>query len=134
MITIRNAYIEDLPHIIGLISLVSGDLEEIYPYQFVVATNEEGILVGCGRLRDFHYFDEIASIAVDKEYRNQDIGRQIVEALIDRSENPLFLMCENHTVKFFEKFGFKRLESMPRELISKLDRHPKAQNIMGLWK
>ena len=138
--SVSNATIDDLPNIIELVNSVDGDLEEAYPGQFVIVREHNtDKLIGCGRLKDYFYFAEVASIAVNKKYRHQNVGKKIVESLIEKNSEeyddiPIYLLCNNENIKFFEKGGFSLLEKCPIELWTKLNRYPDSNNVMGLCK
>mgnify|MGYP001565310879 CR=1 FL=1 len=122
---------DDLSRIICLVNSVDGDLDDIYLEQFIVVRDKNEI-VGCGRLKDFDYFNEIASIAVTQKYRKRGIGEKIVEYLIDVSDKPIFLLCVDENVGFFKKFGFKETETYPDELLGKIEKYKENYNILGL--
>ena len=76
--------------------------------RFVVAVNESGTMLGCGQLKR-HYGDviELASIAVEPQYRSQGIARAIIEHLIAQAPRPLYLTCRGSLGSFYEKWGFR---------------------------
>ena len=85
--------------------------------RFLVAVDGPGRVIGCGQLKP-HGQDilELASIAVEPEFRGQGIARGIIEQLLAQSPRPLYLMCIEHNGAMYEKFGFRAIEldEMPR--------------------
>ena len=57
----------DLPAIAELVAAVGGDLEDLLAEQFLVGRVQQGTIVGCGRLKPYSGFYELASLAVDGE-------------------------------------------------------------------
>ena len=96
----------DLPAIAELVAAVGGDLEDLLAEQFLVGRTHQGITVGCGRVKPYSGFYELASLAVDEKWRNSGLGRSIVAELVTWHEGPIYLMCEDDVVDFFRRFGF----------------------------
>lgn len=86
--------------------------------QFVVAESECGTILGCCRLRPYPEFCELASLAVDQDRRANGVGRAIVARLLERYPGDVYLICEDHVMKFFSHFGFRPVpaEDMPAGL------------------
>jgi predicted GNAT family N-acyltransferase len=73
----------------------------------VLATNPDGIPVGCGRLLpDGH----IGRMAVLAEGRGKGVGQQILQTLIAMAESGgitcILLSAQTHALGFYEKAGF----------------------------
>ncbi len=85
---------------------MGGDLEDLLAEQFLVGREHQGTIVGCGRLKPYSGFCELASLAVDGEWRNSGVGRSIVADLVTWYEGPIYLICEDDVVDFFRRFGF----------------------------
>lgn len=98
-----------------LVASVDGDLYEINIQEFLVAEDASGVILGCGRLRPYPEFCELASLAVTQSVRTQGLGRAIVEGLLDLYAGEVYLVCEDHLVEFFRRFGFRLIpqEDMP---------------------
>jgi N-acetylglutamate synthase-like GNAT family acetyltransferase len=85
--------------------------------RFVVAIGADGKLVGCGQIkphRDGSY--ELASIAVQKAWRRQGVAAAIIQQLLAGQQPPVWLICMNKLVPFYEQFDFVEVEngrSMP---------------------
>jgi len=102
--------IHDLIHRVGINPL---DLDWRH---FVIAASADSRFMGCAQLkqhRDGSF--ELASLAVQQEYRGQGVARAIIEHFLVHSPRPLFLMCQPALTPFYEKFGFQviQLDAMP---------------------
>jgi N-acetylglutamate synthase-like GNAT family acetyltransferase len=53
---------------------------------------------------------ELASIAVIPEWQGQGVGSAIIRALLARESGVLYLMCALPTQRYYERFGFQRIE------------------------
>jgi N-acetylglutamate synthase-like GNAT family acetyltransferase len=104
---VRTAQVTDILAIEGLLVSADGDLENLAEDQFVVAEEEHGAILGCGRLRPYPDFCELASLAVDQEVRARGVGRVIVSSLLERYQGPIYLICEDNVVDFFRRFRFE---------------------------
>jgi N-acetylglutamate synthase-like GNAT family acetyltransferase len=94
----------------ALVTAADGDRDGLSADQFVVAGVEDGNLLGCGRLRPYPEFCELASLAVAEDVWAKGVGRAIVTSLLERYKGPIYLICEDGVVDFFSRFKF---ESMP---------------------
>ncbi len=103
---IEAAKAADLPEIDELIDAVDGDRVDLASDQFVVAKSEDARILGCGRLRPYPEFCEIASLAVADDVRASGIGRAIVSRLLERYAGTIYLICEDEVVEFFRRFEF----------------------------
>lgn len=103
---VREARPEDLGAIRDLVSSVGGDLEVLRAEQFVVALDAQQQVIGCGRLKPYPGFCELASIAVRDEWRASGVGREVVSQLLKSHQGPVYLICEDDVVEFFRRFGF----------------------------
>lgn len=104
---VRPARAADIPAIESLLVSAEGDREDLASDQFVVAADEDGAIVGCGRLRNYPDFCELASLAVAQESRADGVGRGIVSSLLERYQGPIYLVCEDGVVDFFRRFRFE---------------------------
>lgn len=120
---IEAAKAADMPEIEDLIATVDGDRVDLATEQFVVAKSEDAWILGCGRLRPYPEFCEIASLAVADDSRATGIGRAIVERLLELYEGTIYLICDDDVVEFFRRFEFSLLpeSEMPDDLRSKWD-------------
>ena len=97
----------DLPEIDELIAAVNGDRRGLGAEQFVVAKSEDARILGCGRLRPYPEFCEIASLAVADDVRAHGIGLAIVNRLLEMYAGTILLVCEDGVVEFFRRFDFE---------------------------
>lgn len=84
--------------------------------RFTVADTPTGRFAGCGQLKPHKDGSlELASLAVEQEYRRQGLARLIIQHFLVHSPRPLYLMCQPALVPLYEKFGFLEisLEAMP---------------------
>lgn len=69
-------------------------------------------LIGTGRIVSDGVINAyLCGLGVDPEYRNQGIGTQIMEQLIERclqSNLHVQFFCEEHLVPFYEQLGFAK--------------------------
>ena len=114
---VRPALESESAQIKDLINLVGINPTGLDWKRFLVAVNENGLLIGCGQIKP-HGGDirELASIAVLPEYRGQGIARAVIEMLLRENLKPLYLMCISHNGPMYEKFGFHviNVAQMPR--------------------
>lgn len=78
--------------------------------RFLVAESPDGIVVGCGQLKEHRDGSlELASLAVAGQWQGEGIGGRIVQALIERADQTLWLMCRSGLVPYYQKFGFREV-------------------------
>jgi amino-acid N-acetyltransferase len=133
---IEAAKAADLPEIEELIAAVDGDRVDLATDQFAVAKSEDARILGCGRLRPYPDFCEIASMAVADDVRETGIGRAIVERLLKMYEGTIYLICDDDVVEFFRRFGFDLLHEsdMPDGLRLKWDYFRSPTGSMNLMR
>jgi N-acetylglutamate synthase-like GNAT family acetyltransferase len=116
-ITIRPAAPADLPQLAKFIEpfVAEGrllqrtfeELEQLLPHAFLADTGSE--IVGCVALEIYSKkLAEVRSLAVAPEYRNQGIGRRLVEACLNRAREReiLEVMAITSSEDFFRACGF----------------------------
>jgi N-acetylglutamate synthase-like GNAT family acetyltransferase len=86
--------------------------------QFLVAEHLDR-LVGFGRIKNHENCSELSSLGVVEPKRLQGIGKKLVEELILKSNQPLYLVCI--IPEYFVPFGFKIVKDYPKELGEKLN-------------
>ena len=117
MISLRPASPDNMPFIKECIERFRLDDEDLDYRQFVVAMdcNET---VGFGRIRPHKEVYELGCVGVVEHKRNQGIGRMVVEYLISRfPTNEVYITTD--LPEYFERFGFKKIEPGPKELVEK---------------
>jgi N-acetylglutamate synthase-like GNAT family acetyltransferase len=116
MFAIRQAEESDSPAIRDLIHQVQINPMSLDWRRFVVAVTLEDELIGCGQIKSHRDgSNELASIAVRPEWRNQGIARAIICTLLQEHPGKLYLTCRSSLGQFYEKFGFHSIpeEEMP---------------------
>ncbi len=110
-----------MPAIQTLVTVVAGDREGLREDQFVVAEGKDGVILGCGRLRPYPEFCELASLAVADDVRAKGIGWAIVSRLLEQYLGTIYLICEDEVVEFFRRFEFELTPEaeMPAGLLPK---------------
>ena len=133
---IEAAKAADMPEIEDLIASVGGDRVDLATDQFVVAKSEDAWILGCGRLRPYPDFCEIASMAVADDVHATGIGRAIVERLLEMYEGTIYVICDDDVVEFFRRFEFSLLPEshMPEDLRSNWDYFCSATGSMNLMR
>ena len=122
---VRPARTRDLPGIEKLVASVGGDLEALRVEYFIVATDADERIIGCGRLKPYPGFCELASIAVADQWRSAGVGQAVVRRLLESHQGPVYLLCEDNVVDFFRRFGFDLvpMSEIVAGLQSKLERY-----------
>jgi N-acetylglutamate synthase-like GNAT family acetyltransferase len=86
-------------------------------HRFLVAVDKNSRLVGCGQLKPHGTsIVELASIAVEPDFRDKGVARRIIDALIAQAPRPLYLTCRSSLGPLYAKWGFREmaLPEMPR--------------------
>jgi N-acetylglutamate synthase-like GNAT family acetyltransferase len=110
---IRPADRNEFPEIVSLIHSVHINPFGLNWRCFLVAVTEKNELLGCGQIK--RHSDgscELASIAVQKQRRNQGLARSVIEELLRREKKrPVYLMCRGQLQTLYEKFDFHAIGS-----------------------
>lgn len=107
----ESTQIKDLIHLVGI------NPSGLDWKRFIVAVNEEGLVISCGQLKPHgEGIVELASIATLPEYRGKGLARAIMGDLLQKAPRPLYLMCMAHNGPMYEKFGFHAIgeSEMPK--------------------
>lgn len=76
--------------------------------RFVVATDSDDRLIGCGQIKSHgDGARELSSIAVVKSWRGRGVARAIIELLMAEHGPPLWLMCSSSLIPLYQRFGFR---------------------------
>jgi len=79
--------------------------------RFIVA-EDGGAIVGVGQVKPHRDGTrELASIAVIPARQGQGIGTAIIDELLRRERGTVYLTCRSRLQGYYERFGFKRLET-----------------------
>lgn len=106
-ITYRPAQASDETAIKALIRAVNINPIGLKWQRFLVAIEENGELIGCGQIKMHRDGSrELASIAVQKEWRRQGVAGTLIEHLLAHESPPVWLTCMDRLVPFYEQFGF----------------------------
>jgi amino-acid N-acetyltransferase len=115
-ISIRPAVAADDPAIRAIIRTEGLNPLGLHWRNFLIAEDAQRRIVGIGAVKPHGDGSrELASIAVLPEWRGRGVANAVIDALIARERNPLYLTCRNTMVAFYERFGFRRIgtEEMP---------------------
>ncbi len=124
-IFIRKAHKEDMAFIVEKINHFHLD-DEVLDYRHFVVVVDEVEIVGFGRIRPHKEVYELGSVGVVEQRRNQGIGKMIVNHLIDKfPTDDVYITTD--LINYFERLGFKKIESGPKELVEKLQRVCKSK-------
>ena len=125
-VTIRPAKTTDIKAIRTIIDtyslqrrLLSKETVMLYEdvQEFFVAEKDNKV-IGCGALHVlWEDLGEVRTVAVIEEFRGQNIGHQIMRAIIDRARSLGLkrLFCLTFETGFFGKHGFTEIQGAPVE-------------------
>ncbi len=86
-------------------------LENSHVIALVNSDNDE-IIAFTRFLSDLRYRAMVYDVIVSEKYRGKGYGRIILETLVNhqmlKNVEKIDLYCDNHNVKFYEKFGFEK--------------------------
>lgn len=106
-ITYRPAQANDEAAIKALIKAVNINPMGLKWRRFLVAVDGNGRLIGCGQIKSHRDGSrELASIAVQKAWRQQGVAGAIIQQLLADETPPVWLTCMDKLVPFYEQFGF----------------------------
>ncbi len=107
MYDIRPACSQDAAAIRRLIRQVGINPFGLDWRRFLIAVDAEGELIGCGQVKPHRDGTrELASIAVNPDYRNQGIASAVIQRLLAENPPPLYLICRPSLQAFYVRFGF----------------------------
>ncbi|MBU1999022.1 MAG: N-acetyltransferase [Candidatus Omnitrophota bacterium] len=138
---IRKARITDIRHIQALINnfavqnlMLPRSLNELYESlrDFWVIEDKKRIS-GCAALHiSWGNLAELRSLAVEKKRQGQGLGRNLVEACLNEAKElgAKEVFALTYKPKFFQKFGFKRVEhkDLPHKVWADCINCPKFPN------
>jgi amino-acid N-acetyltransferase len=84
--------------------------------EFLVATDDEGLVVGCGALHVmWSDLAEVRTLAVHPERRRRGVGHALLTALLDRARGYGLrrVFCLTFEVNFFAHHGFRPIDGTP---------------------
>jgi len=110
-LTLRDATIEDQPTIRQIVRAANINPTGLDWPRFIVA-EDGGAIVGVGQVKPHRDGTrEVASIAILPVRQGQGIGTAIIQDLVRRENATLHLTCRSRLQGYYERFGFRRLES-----------------------
>ena len=110
-LTLRDATAEDQPTIRQIVRAANINPTGLNWPRFIVA-EDGGAIVGVGQVKPHRDGTrELASIAVLPARQGQGIGTAIIQDLVRREKATLHLTCRSRLQGYYERFGFRRLES-----------------------
>ena len=119
MFSLRPATREDFNAVRSLIHEANINPPGLDWRRFMVAVSLDGKIIGCGQVKPHrdgdHQIFELASIAVQPEWRGQGVARALIERLLRDHPGTLYLTCRARLGQFYERFGFSLVakEAMP---------------------
>jgi N-acetylglutamate synthase-like GNAT family acetyltransferase len=118
-ISVRNATNRDMPAIVRMIGEFHLDYENLEPGQFVIV-EDDGVMVGFGRLKPYPDATELGCVGVLHDRRNQGIGTLIVDELISRGPKEIWITTD--MPNYFRPMGFVESNEIPDSIAKKLER------------
>ncbi len=105
--TLRPATQADSSKIRALVRAVNINPIGLDWHRFVVASNLVGEIIGCGQVKSHRDGSlELASIAVQPDWRGLGVARTIIEHLLVTHPGELYLTCRAGLEPFYNKFDF----------------------------
>ena len=111
-----DADFEAVEHYVDEMELDNRNLEG---RQFLTMHNEQGLLVGFGRVREYRGFSEMCSMGILPGERLKGLGKEMTGQMIEKAKQPIYLVCI--IPGFFEAFGFRICNQYPPEIMEKLN-------------
>jgi N-acetylglutamate synthase-like GNAT family acetyltransferase len=109
-IVIRPATADDQHAITAIVRAARINPHDLDWQRFLLAQRGQDI-IGVGQVKPHKDGSrELASIAVVPEWQGQGVGGAIIRALLARESGTLHLMCAANTERYYERFGFQRIE------------------------
>ena len=115
---LRGATMNDMPPIVRMIGEFDLDYEHLAPEQFLVI-EEGGQIAAFGRLKPYPDAVELGSVGVRPDRRNAGYGRMMVEALIKKAPDEIWITTNLRD--YFRQFGFAESFQMPASIKNKLE-------------
>lgn len=79
--------------------------------RFVLAVDGQENIIGCGQVKPHGDGSlELASIAVQPEWRGKGVARAIIELLLKQSPGRLYLTCRSRLEPLYRNFGFEAIQ------------------------
>jgi N-acetylglutamate synthase-like GNAT family acetyltransferase len=105
---LRPASQADFSQIRALIHTVKINPTGLDWRRFWVAVDPSNEIIGCGQVKTHRDgSQELASIAVDQNWRGRSVARALITQLITLHTGTLYLTCRASLGCLYQKFGFK---------------------------
>jgi N-acetylglutamate synthase-like GNAT family acetyltransferase len=110
--TLRPAAPQDFPAIRRLIRQVGINPLGLHWERFILAVDEDGIMIGCGQVKQHgDGSHELASIAVVDAWRGKGVASAMIRHLMQQENSRLFLTCRTGLGSFYQRFGFREAQA-----------------------
>jgi amino-acid N-acetyltransferase len=108
-LTIRPARPEDQETIVSYICQAKINPRNLHWENFLVA-EENGRLIGMRQVKvHAQGTREVGSGFVLPEYRRQGISARLMNEILSREQDTLYLMCRDKRAPYYEQFGFRQV-------------------------
>jgi amino-acid N-acetyltransferase len=108
-LTIRPARPEDQETIVSYIRQAKINPRNLHWENFLVA-EENGRLIGMRQVKvHAQGTREVGSGFVLPEYRRQGISARLMNEILSREQDTLYLMCRDKRAPYYEQFGFRQV-------------------------
>jgi N-acetylglutamate synthase-like GNAT family acetyltransferase len=115
MIKLRPATQVDAAAIRKLIHQVGINPTGLDWQRFILAVDDSDRMAGCIQVKPHgDGTRELASLAVQPNWRSQGVARCLIEHMLEQHPPPLYLTCRSRLQPLYEKFGFQIVA--PQEL------------------
>jgi amino-acid N-acetyltransferase len=105
---IRPATEADQETINQMVKAAQLDPTALHWSHFVMA-EQDGQVIGIGQIRPYPRCRELGSLIVRKEFQEQGVGAQIVNALLEKETGVVYLECMAHNEQYYARFGFVQI-------------------------
>lgn len=80
--------------------------------QIVITAWEDGYMIGFARCTtDYVFNGQINNVVVDSKYRNQGIGKRLVNKILESSKNVTYILRgDPENEEFYKALGFDKVE------------------------
>jgi amino-acid N-acetyltransferase len=119
MVQIRAAVEQDAARIRQMVRDEQLDPTSLDWRHFLVA-EQDGQIVGIGQIKEYPGCQELGSLVVLREYRDQGIAGQLITALESKAGRPLYLLCRERMEPYYQRFGYQTISFWQAPAVLKL--------------